>query len=737
MVEERASSGFTNNIEHIIAQLNRIDLKLRLLILRTRHQDSCWKEDELRGLYISEKEISVRVSDDFNVTPDGSSNLFSDPLYQSLVAELTTLEKQIATKEGETLLQGKSLRLERLKEMFTLSSFNKDVLLLCLLSELDVKYERLFGYIQDDVTKRRPTVALALVLLCSSLEDKLAAREAFSLQSSLIKNYLLRFDEDSSNKAMSLVAKALKIDERIFNYLLELDQIDDRLLPFTSLSKSQVRLADIILPDAIKNRLVQLMHSRNGGLVFYFQGSYGVGKKATAEALCQDAGCPLLIIDVGRLLAEETNFEIVTRLIFREAKLLGAAIYWEKFDLLLAEDKKLYLNSAINGLGNCSCLNFLAGELPWGRGDILHGTPFVEIKFSNPSYVERKKLWEAHLNSHFSLAPDVDVVTLSNKFLLTGGQIRDAVVHARNRALWRASGELSMEDLYAACRAQSNRKLSTLAHKVECKYVWADIVLPEEQMTQLHEITNYVKYRQLVYSEWNFDQKLSLGKGLNVLFAGSSGTGKTMAAGIMANELKLDIYKIDLSTVVSKYIGETEKNLAKIFEEAETSNAILFFDEADALFGKRSEVRDSHDRYANIEISYLLQRMEEYEGMVIMATNLRKNMDEAFVRRMHFIVEFPSPEEEHRYLIWIHIFPQEAPVDKKVDFEFLARQFKITGGSIKNIALNSAFLAADGGKTITMDHLMLATKREFQKMGKLCMEADFGKYHALVADKAD
>ncbi len=224
-------------------------------------------------------------------------------------------------------------------------------------------------------------------------------------------------------------------------------------------------------------------------------------------------------------------------------------------------------------------------------------------------------------------------------------------------------------------------------------------------------------------------------QGLAVLFAGPSGTGKTMAAGIIANELKLDIYRIDLAGVVSKYIGETEKNLSRIFTEAEASNAILFFDEADALFGKRTEVKDSHDRYANIEVGYLLQRIEEYEGMVVLATNLRQNMDDAFVRRMQFIVEFPYPEEEHRYRIWKGIFPAQAPLDKGVDFEFLARQFKVAGGNIKNIALGAAFLAAADGEVITMKHLARAARREFNKMGKLCVETDFGPYYALAAEE--
>jgi len=223
-----------------------------------------------------------------------------------------------------------------------------------------------------------------------------------------------------------------------------------------------------------------------------------------------------------------------------------------------------------------------------------------------------------------------------------------------------------------------------------------------------------------------------LGKGLNVLFAGPSGTGKTMAAEIIANELDLDLYKIDLSAIVSKYIGETEKNLDRVFREGHTANAILFFDEADALFGKRSEVRDSHDRYANIEIAYLLQKMEEYDGVVILATNLRKNMDEAFARRMHFSVEFPIPEEPDRRRIWQGMFPTEAPLDKGVDLKFLANQFKFTGGNIKNIALGAAFLAAEQGCPITMENLIWSTKREYQKMGKLCTEGDFGQYFELV-----
>jgi SpoVK/Ycf46/Vps4 family AAA+-type ATPase len=250
-------------------------------------------------------------------------------------------------------------------------------------------------------------------------------------------------------------------------------------------------------------------------------------------------------------------------------------------------------------------------------------------------------------------------------------------------------------------------------------------------MQQLREICNYVKYSSLVYQEWGFDSKLSMGKGLNVLFAGPSGTGKTMSAEIIADELALDLYKIGLSGVISKYIGETEKNLARIFSEAETSNAILFFDEADALFGKRSEVRDSHDRYANVEISYLLQKMEEYEGVVHVLTQVGRQNDDAFVRRMHFTVEFPFPGERERHRIWSRIWPENAPRDQNLDLKFMAHQFELAGGNIRNIALAAAFQAAADGGAVSMPHLVHATRREYQKMGKIIVDGEFGEYARL------
>ena len=274
--------------------------------------------------------------------------------------------------------------------------------------------------------------------------------------------------------------------------------------------------------------------------------------------------------------------------------------------------------------------------------------------------------------------------------------------------------------------------LGAMAKKIGPNYTWTDIVLPPVIKALLKDICNVVKYKGTVYYDWGFDAKFSLGKGLTALFTGESGTGKTMAAEVIAKELDLDLYKIDISSILSKYIGETEKNLNTIFRESEGSNSILFFDEADALFGKRTDVKDSHDRYANIETNYLLQKIDEFDGIVILSSNYKRNIDDAFVRRMQFIVNFPFPDAQHRLEIWKKAFPEQAPRSNDLDLKFLANNLQISGGYIKNIVINSAFLAAKNSNQISMSDIVLATKREFEKMGKPIQRSDFGKYSAML-----
>jgi SpoVK/Ycf46/Vps4 family AAA+-type ATPase len=311
-------------------------------------------------------------------------------------------------------------------------------------------------------------------------------------------------------------------------------------------------------------------------------------------------------------------------------------------------------------------------------------------------------------------------------------QIRQTSESARANALLgdAAAKATSTGDVWRAARAQFSNALRGLADRIVPAYTFEDLVLPDDTLRQLREIAAQVSLRGVVYERWGFGERLSRGRGIAALFSGPSGTGKTMAAEVLANYLNLDLYRVDLSGVVSKYIGETEKNLRRVFDAAEESGAILFFDEADALFGKRSEVHDSHDRFANIEINYLLQRMEDYRGLAILATNMKSQLDQAFLRRLRFLVDFPFPSVAERKRIWQGVFPSKAET-QNVDYAFLSR-LEIAGGNIKNIAMNAAFLAATGEHPIGMQHLLSAARREYTKIDKLVLESEFGRYFAAV-----
>jgi SpoVK/Ycf46/Vps4 family AAA+-type ATPase len=318
---------------------------------------------------------------------------------------------------------------------------------------------------------------------------------------------------------------------------------------------------------------------------------------------------------------------------------------------------------------------------------------------------------------------------LAGQFNLNGVTIRQIVETAVNQHLSMASSDTDdpspiANPLWQACLATSRPRLDVLAQRLDAKATWDDLVLPPEEKGLLCHLSEQVQGRTLVYDEWGFRSKMNRGLGISALFAGESGTGKTMAAEVIANQLQLNLYRIDLSAVVSKYIGETEKNLRRLFDAAEDGGAILFFDEADALFGKRSEVRDSHDRYANIEINYLLQRMEAYRGLAILATNMKNALDQAFLRRLRFVINFPFPSPAQRKAIWQHIFPPETPTID-LDFDRLAR-FNLTGGSINNIALNAAFLAIHtDAQQVTMLLLLQAIRAEYRKLERPIHEAEF------------
>ena len=724
--------AYASTLDHISDELRRLDLLIGCRLPRQPHGSPVNPLQQFKGLVLTNEEIRELLGNPLDLSSYESDQNESPD--QNLQSALDQMDSHIRARRTASLNIGIDLRLPRLTELFDLTGFEEQCLLICLAPELNRKYEKLYAYLQDDVTRRKASVDVVLNLLCRTMYEKVAARLAFDPGSPLLKYRLVQVTDDAPDGPSPLLSRFLKVDDRIVSFLLGFDRIDSRLTASGRVVYPRTGCDEVGLGEQILSRMRRFMDSRCGGeetnreeMIFHFFGPYGTGKRLLTEAVCYELGLPLLVVDVVKVVGDQAPLEETIWLLGREAVLQSASLCLQEFDRLLDDKHASQLKSLFEVAKTFSLTVFLLSSRSWNPPGPLEA--FIEVEMPIPDAGKRKRLWETHLNGRSPLSTFDEANALASKFRLTPGQIQEAVAAARNLARLRSpeDGELTVEDLRAACRAQSDPKLRRLARKIRPIHRWNDIVLPPDTVAQLGEMCHRVNQSSRVLGEWRFGAKLSTGKGVNALFAGPSGAGKTMAAEILANELGLELYKIDLSQVVSKYIGETEKNLDAIFAAAETGNVILFFDEADSLFGKRSEVRDSHDRYANIEISYLLQKIEEYEGVAILATNLSQNLDEAFVRRLAFSIHFPFPDEGDRCRIWFGIWPDEVPLAEDVDLNLLARQFKLSGGSIKNVALAAAFFAAGDGGIVNMSHLLQATRREFQKLGKVFPEFDPGE----------
>jgi hypothetical protein len=720
---------FASSLDHVLAEIGWVESLVRVPLDPLREAPKA--PDAYKGLVITDQEIEDLLGRAPGMLPFASRQNMSDE------SHATELRRTIDARCELSLQEGIPLRISTLQKAFGLSAFDLKCLLLCLAPAVDLRFERFYAYLQDDVTRRLPCVDLVLNLLCNSWQEALETRERFSPRSPLRRFALIQLVDEPSRPGELLLSRSLRLDERIADFLLGSDEIDARLRDFAlceTASEATDGMPVNSETEVERDAIAAYVSASSCTVVVYVWGAAGSGRSGRALAICRALGYPMLRVRIERMLGSSGGLPGLA-LVLREAHLRDAAIYFDGFDLLLADDKAVIreqLLRAIEGFGPCV---FLSGSECWHPAAEMEACEFLSLECKPLDHAERIALWTAHL--HSAIAPQLDLSELASKFRFNAGQIAAAAKTAGQIARSRSPqhAAIGVGDVYGACRIQARGHLGKLGRRVDPRHTWADIVLPDDRARHLREICNCVKYRPVVFEQWGFDRKLSLGKGLNMLFAGPSGTGKTMAAEIMGAEVGLDVYKIDLSSIVSKYIGETEKNLARIFAEAELSNAILFFDEADSLFGKRTEVRDSHDRYANIEVNYLLQKMEEHEGVVILATNFRKNMDDAFVRRLHFTVDFPVPCEADRRRIWQKIWPSETPLASDVDLDFMARRFEFPGGNIRNVALAAAFLAAADGGVVTLAHLLYGTRREYQKMGKVVHHSEFG-YDSSALERA-
>lgn len=581
-------------------------------------------------------------------------------------------------------------------DTFGLSGFERDIVLLCAGVDMNAGFARACAAAQNDPQLLNPTFSLALGAL------------AEAHWSALLPNAPLRdWQIIHLGEGRTLTLSPLRLDERILHYLNGLQYPDARLAGV--LSWEETRQAVLLAHRELSERIAGAwLHSEANVKLPLIQliGNDLAERQAIASAVCARLGLHLGVLPLRGMPAAVQEGETLRRLWEREAVLSAGAL------LLETEDDSEETRSKE------AMLERMAQQT---QGLVFVSTrerrPFphratLNFEIVRPDALAQAALWQQALPP---LSPTMTtrIAPLAAQFRL--GTLAIESVAAQVRGLQCPEEELP-QALWDACRAHARPRLEALAQPVRVIAAWEDLVLPEPQEATLHEIAAHVRQRHQVYTQWGFSEQGARGSGITALFAGSSGTGKTLAAEVLAGELRLDLFRIDLSSVVSKYIGETEKNLRKLFDAAEESGAILLFDEADALFGKRSEVKDSHDRYANIEVSYLLQRMEAYSGLAILTTNLKNALDTAFLRRLRFVVPFPFPDAAQRTVIWQRVFPAGVPVEG-LDYAKLAR-LNIAGGNIRNIAMNAAFLAADGGDSIRMQHLLQAARSEYAKLEK-------------------
>ncbi|MEW9700892.1 AAA family ATPase [Paenibacillus sp. SI8] len=731
--------GYKHAWEHYTEELTLIDQKLQLLYKRRQMQTPDPQTDAFRGMFVSEDEF-MRLLGGLPAEPLAGGD------EDELLSVIDHWENRIQERLQASKQAGVFLPLAYVSAVFGLSLIEERIVMLGLAIELDRKYERIFGFLQDDLTCKTPNIGLALQIAGASPEEARSARTTFTAPAGRLARYFLSSNEQETG-SRTLLSRPLLLDKRIIAFLLDSGELDPKLKPSVDIVYPDGELEPLLVQADFQDRLQAFIReayeapaAMRKRLAFHVWGPAGAGKQLQIKHCSRHFGKPLLVVNLAEVLLAATRFEDRLSAMIREAILHQAMLCFTRLESLYPEEpdhaaqQRLHqFHEQLDGYGGIVFL--LAGRairLAWKPKERL----LLEHELKVPAEGERERLWKTFAQE-LGVSADVDWRVMSGKFRFTPGQIRRALTLARGYSAWQrepdersreAAAPLQTAALYKACFQQALHKLERKASRIEPRYGWADVILPPEQKDQLRNACNQVKYRSVVYGDWGFEKKLAYGKGLSMLFAGPPGTGKTMSAQVVAGELQLELYKIDLSQVISKYIGETEKNLHEIFEEAQLSNAVLFFDETDALFGKRSEVKDSHDKYANIETAYLLQKMEEYSGITVLATNLLNNIDEAFLRRINYVIKFPFPDSEYREMIWRSMFPAAAPIHDDVDFKYLAHNYEIAGGNIKNVVISSAFLAADAGEPIRMRHIIKSIRHELQKSGKILARQEWESY---------
>ena len=689
MVEEVDSLGYLK------ARLDTVAARVASAVARRRAGDPT-PDDPFRGLYIPESDVDRLLGPSRPAGPD--------PTGPEDARRLASLDGAADVAEQ----RGEEVRLRRLAREFGLDSVDVDVLLVALAPDLDPRFERLYGYLHDDVSRRRASIGLAFELVFPPARLGPERRRLGPAGRLVARALVLVEDADRP-----FLTRSLRVPDRVTAHLLG----DDTPAPVVAGLMSDVVHAEV----GDVGLLARALELEQGARLVYVRERPGTTGTSYAASALRRAGQAVVVVDLSRLGRDE-DVSGLAAATAREARLRGGGVVAGPVEALADRGP-----AAAASFADAGCTIILTGSASWDPR-WSRNVPLI-LDAPMPTVVQRRLLWQQALDGDG--AGDLDPAISTLQFRLSPEQVAKAARSARLQAAVNGRA-VEPSDLQAGARAQNAPGLERLARRIEPQVGWEDLVLPDPVLRQLRNLTSRARHRDRVFEEWGMGRGGSKGRGITALFAGESGTGKTISAEVVAGDLGLHLYVIDLATVVDKYIGETEKNLDRIFDEADRVNGVLLFDEADAIFGKRSEVKDAHDRYANVEVAYLLQRMERFDGLAVLTTNLRANVDEAFTRRLDLVVDFPMPDGQDRRRLWERHLRNGVPRAEDIDFDFLARAFKISGGNIRNIALGAAFLAAEAQRPVAMADLIGATEAEYRKLGHLCLESEFGPYFPLI-----
>lgn len=645
--------------------------------------------------------------------------------------------EQMLRKQGAAFLEkGNVLALEYLYRVFHLNELEQFFFCMALAPELDRQFERVYCLLQDDYDLKFPTLDLCIQVLTLDpirrLELQQQAVERFKTLAELFEGFR-RFDHSAEHMLPgSLISLPLKINGRLRLFLQDVMSMDEGLKDFLQFYLPDQEVEPLYIRKESVGALHRLLAHTEGKRFLLLSGCRDSGRRLLVRWLARTEGKGLLMVQTSRLLGSGQAQELVRKILL-ESRLKGQA--WICFtDVELsaeAEQTSRELEELLWALRDYPGVPIFTSAMAWNGSADTMGRSCLEFPVELPSLSERTVLWKAFLSGE-EWPQDLTPELIAEKYVLPPGSIRCSVREAHQQMLIAGESKLTSKRLFLSCQRQLVHKLGSDAVRIESPYAWEDLILPVSQKKLLQDACDQVGYQNRIYQEWGFRDKVAYGRGVSMIFYGPPGTGKTMGAQVMANQLNLELYKVNMASVMSRYVGESEKKLDYIFEQGKKSQSILFFDEADVLFGKRSETKDAQDKYANASTAYLLQKVEEYEGILILATNFLQNFDNAFCRRFKFIVEFPFPDKERRETIWNHVFPENLRREEEIDTAWLAEEYNFSGSQIKNIVLSASFLAAGEGTGLAMRHILTAVKREQQKTGKQMIAADFGKYYYLM-----